>query len=96
MLEDKSGWIWVGTYKGISNSTQIINLNTYSSDPFDKNSLSSNMIHGIYEDNSNNIWVGATSLKGVNIIDKKTNNIIILNTENSDLCDDSISDITRT
>ena len=93
MLEDKSGLIWVGTYKGISLFDSNNKFEHYSSDPFDKNSLSSNMIHGIYEDNSNNIWVG-TSLKGVNIIDKKTNNIIILNTENSDLCDDSISDIT--
>lgn len=93
MLEDKSGLIWVGTYKGISLFDSNNKFEHYSSDPFYKNSLSSNMIHGIYEDNNNNIWVG-TSLKGVNIIDKKTNNIIILNTENSDLCDDSINDIT--
>ena len=93
MLEDRSGLIWVGTYKGISLFDSNNKFEHYSSDPFDKNSLSSNMIHGIYEDDSNNIWVG-TSLKGINIIDKKTNNITLLNTDNSNLCDNSISDIT--
>ncbi|MBC5995526.1 histidine kinase [Romboutsia ilealis] len=95
IIEDKSGLMWVGTYKGISLFDSNNKFEHYSTDPFDKNSLSSNMIHGIYEDSINNIWVG-TSIKGVNIIDKKTNNIKILSTENSDLCNDSIADITGT
>ncbi|SCH41608.1 Alkaline phosphatase synthesis sensor protein phoR [uncultured Clostridium sp.] len=93
LIEDKSGLIWVGTYKGISIFDPNNNFQHYKYDPFDKNSLSSNMIHGIYEDDDEYIWVG-TSLTGVNIINKKNDDRYFLTSENSSLCDNTIQDIT--
>lgn len=92
LIEDKSGLIWVGTYKGISIFDPNNSFQHYKHDPFDKNSLSSNMIHGIYEDDDGYIWVG-TSLNGVNIINKENDKYYTLTSQNSDLCDNTIQDI---
>ena len=48
--EDSSGLIWVGTYAGISIFDPSTNIEHYKKDPFDENSISDNLIHGIYED----------------------------------------------
>lgn len=92
LIEDKSGLIWVGTYKGISIFDSNSKFKHYNSDPFNTNSLSSGTIHGIYEDDDQYIWVG-TSLEGVNIINKKSNEYHFLTTENSNLCSNNINDI---
>ena len=91
LIEDLSGLIWVGTYKGISSFDSNSKFMHYRCDPFDDNSLSSSVIHGIYA-NENYIWVGTNST-GVNVINKETNKFYHINTENSDLCFDTISDI---
>ena len=91
LIEDVTGLIWVGTYKGISTFDSNSKFKHYRSDPFDNNSLSSSVVHGIYA-NENYLWVGTTST-GVNVINKETNTFYHMNTENSDLCFDTISDI---
>lgn len=78
VIEDNSGLIWVGTYAGVS----IFDLNRkivhYRMDPFNSNSLSSNVIHGIYEDDEGLLWIG-TSNSGLNVMDRKTNNVYHMN-----------------
>ena len=95
IIEDKSGLIWVGTYSGVSVFDPNTNIKHYKSDPLDKNSLSENAVHGIYEDKDELIWVGTNS-QGVNIIDRKTDEIFHLNRENTGyiFSDNSINDIT--
>ncbi|MGL5693900.1 MAG: ligand-binding sensor domain-containing protein, partial [Peptostreptococcaceae bacterium] len=65
----------------------------YKSDPFDTNSLSGNIIHGIYEDNEGYVWIGTAS-NGVNILSNSSPEISVLNVSNDSLCNDSVSDIT--
>ena len=91
LIEDKSGLIWVGTYKGVSVFDSSNKFKHYISDPFDDNSLSSSVIHGIY-DTGDYIWVGTNSA-GVNVINKKNNKFYHINTKNSDLSMDVINDI---
>lgn len=74
ITQDDSGLIWVGTYTGISVFDPSNNIEIYKNDPLDENTLSENVIHGIYEDEDNLLWVG-TKDKGVNIINRKNNEI---------------------
>ena len=92
--EDQSGLIWVGTYAGISMFDPNTNIEHYKKDPFDENGMSDNSIHGIYEDKDGLLWVGTNS-KGVNIINRKNNNIKHLNNTSKDypISDDNINDI---
>ncbi|MGL4913687.1 MAG: ligand-binding sensor domain-containing protein [Romboutsia sp.] len=95
IIEDKSGLIWVGTYSGISVFDPNTNIKHYKSNPLDENSLSENIVHGVYEDEDGFVWVGTNS-QGVNIINKKTEEIFHLNrviTEYA-LSDNRINDIT--
>lgn len=95
VIEDKSGLIWVGTYAGISIFDPSHRISHYKNDPFNANSLSDNVIHGIYEDGEGLIWVG-TKDNGVNIINRKTNEVKHINKGNSkfDLNSNSIKVIT--
>ena len=92
--EDQSGLIWVGTYAGISMFDPNTNIEHYKKDLFDENGMSDNSIHGIYEDKDGLLWVGTNS-KGVNIINRKNNNIKHLNNTSKDypISDDNINDI---
>lgn len=66
LVEDKSGRVWVGTFKGLAifdlnkNSTSFIDVSKDS-----KNSLSHNSVHSIYLSDDDNIWIG-TYFGGVN------------------------------
>ncbi|MCG8310776.1 MAG: ATP-binding protein [Cytophagales bacterium] len=66
LVEDKTGRIWVGTFKGLAifdlnkNTTSFIDVSEYS-----KKGLSHNSIHCIYLSNDNNLWIG-TYFGGVN------------------------------
>ena len=91
LLKDSSGLIWVGTYSGISIFNPNTNFHYFKSKPYDENSLSGNVIHGIYEDDDKTLWVG-TNKNGVNVI--KEDRIEHLNKENSNLISDFIQDIT--
>ena len=50
LMQDSTGLIWVGTYTGISIFNPNNKIIQYKSDPLNKNSLSSNVIQGVYED----------------------------------------------
>lgn len=53
IIQDKQGFLWIGTLGGISKFDGI-NFQNYST----KNGLFDNQIHAIYEDNNSKIWVG--------------------------------------
>ena len=74
LMEDSTGAIWVGTYEGISIFNPVSNFRNYKKDPFLENSLSENMIAGIYEDNEGLLWVGTVN-EGVNLINRETGKI---------------------
>ena len=91
ILKDNSGLIWIGAYNGISVFDPSGNFWHIKCNPCEENSLSGNVIHGIYKDSDKTLWVG-TSENGVNIINKDI--IKHLNKENSSLISNSIQDIT--
>ncbi|MDK2562584.1 two-component regulator propeller domain-containing protein [Romboutsia sedimentorum] len=70
--------IWVGTYLGISLFHTEDKFYNYSHDVLDNNSISSNKIKSVYEDEYGFIWV-ATNKKYIDIIDKKNNYIHHIN-----------------
>ena len=90
LYKDRSGTIWAGTYNGISIFNPDSNFMHFKSDPYDDNTMSGDVIHGIYKDD-NLVWMG-TSEQGVNIMDG--DNFKYLSTQNSDLLSNNIQDIT--
>lgn len=74
ICESKLGTLWVGTYDGLClfNTNDI--FTTYKNDPFNDNTLKSNMIMGVYKDDDGYIWVGSND-EGINIIDKKNDKV---------------------
>lgn len=93
IIEDKSGLIWVGTYSGISTFDPNNKIEHYKYDPFIANSLSNNSIRGIYEDNENLLWIG-TDTAGVNIVNRKSEEVVHISTQNTSLSSDKINYIT--
>ena len=91
LLKDSSGLIWIGTYRGISIFNPNSSFYHFKQKIYDENTLSENMIQGMYEDDNKILWVG-TDKKGVNIINGDI--ITYLNKENSNLISNSIEDIT--
>ena len=91
LLKDSSGLIWIGTYSGISRFNPNSNFTHFILDPYEDNSISGNVIHGIYEDDDKTLWIG-TNESGVNIINGES--IKHLNKENSNIVSDLIEDIT--
>ena len=92
IIEDKMGLIWVGTYEGISIFNPNNNIEYYSNNPYGENSLSGRTIHGIYEDINGYTWIG-TNNKGLNILDRSTNEITYIS-KNDGLSNDTINSIT--
>jgi signal transduction histidine kinase/ligand-binding sensor domain-containing protein len=89
-----SNSIWIGTYSGISLFHPDDKFYNYSHDILDNNSISSNKIKSVYEDEDGFIWV-ATNKKYIDIIDKKNNYIHHINEfENIRLTDKSVNYIT--
>ena len=91
LLKDSSGLIWIGTYSGISRFNPNSNFTHFKLDPYEDNSISGNVIHGIYEYDDKTLWIG-TNKSGVNIINGES--IKHLNKENSNIVSDLIEDIT--
>src|SRR5215831_5935011 len=56
ILQDRKGYIWIGTEDGGLNKYDGYNFTTYKFDPFDSNSLSQNLVYTIWEDNEGFIW----------------------------------------
>jgi signal transduction histidine kinase/ligand-binding sensor domain-containing protein len=69
MLQDKEGYIWIGTYYGLNR------FNGYSIDVFTENSkdtkaLISKVVYSLFEDKDGYIWVGTVG--GLDRFNKKT------------------------
>ncbi|MGX5175419.1 two-component regulator propeller domain-containing protein [Aliikangiella sp. IMCC44653] len=70
ILQDSHGFIWIGTYDGLSRYDGIRFVN-FKNNPQDPNSLSNNIVVSIVEDHEGYLWVG-TAQNGVNRFDPKT------------------------
>lgn len=70
MIQDKEGFIWIAT-KGGLNRYDGYNFRTFTNDPQDINSISSNAVSNLLEDSKGRIWVG-TYDGGISVYDKKT------------------------
>lgn len=92
LMQDNTGLIWIGTYEGISLFDPRNNITHYKKRPSEKQSLNSNVIHGIYEDDSENLWVGTRS-NGINIINRKKHTVQYITRDNG-LSSNSINYIT--
>ncbi|MBB6461731.1 two-component regulator propeller domain-containing protein [Flammeovirga kamogawensis] len=70
IMEDSRGWLWIGTYGGVSiyypDSDKFISFNHNDKE---QNSLAHNWVYSIIEDRNNTIWIGTAG--GLNKIDAK-------------------------
>ncbi|KEO72690.1 hypothetical protein EL17_18310 [Anditalea andensis] len=60
VLEDKMGFIWIGTYDGL-NKWNGYDFKIYRKETGNSNSLPGNFILSLEEDNANNIWIGTNN-----------------------------------
>ncbi|MBL4941625.1 MAG: PAS domain-containing protein [Colwellia sp.] len=75
MIQDKQGFIWIGTQYGLNRYDGYEFINYYH-DPTNSNSLSSNFILSLYEDKKGSIWIG--TFNGLNKYDPKTNTFTLV------------------
>ena len=92
-IEDKKGNLWLGTIGGGLNKfdKKANRFTHYRYDEYDSNSLSSDNIRAVYEDNQGRIWIGTEN--GLNVLDPETEEIKrFLHNEKDDssICDDII------
>ncbi|ELR69439.1 hypothetical protein C900_04971 [Fulvivirga imtechensis AK7] len=74
-MMDKSGMIWIGTATGISTYDKYKSqFKHFIHKPYDGNSLSDNMIRGLYEDSDQNIWI-CTNDEYLNLLDSSRTKI---------------------
>lgn len=96
MLEDKLGFIWMGTQDGL-NKYDGYSITILKNNPHDSLSLSGNNILSIFEDNEGLIWIG-TNESGLSIYNRFSNTFKVLkhndNNKNS-LIDNTIRSITQ-
>lgn len=71
-LEDSKGDLWAGTYwDGLYyHNTKTKSTTKYKKEVSNPTTLSSNAIHGIFEDKMNQIWI--TTANGLNLMNSKT------------------------
>lgn len=94
LMEDSTGLIWVGTYSGISIFDKDSKINHYKAGLDKEYLLNENIVHGIYEDEEDYLWVGTNS-NGVNIIDRKNNTSKYLNSSTDKAFkSNSVNDVT--
>src|SRR6185503_3727934 len=72
-VQDKYGFIWIGTHYGL-NRFDCINIKNYFSSPGDPGSLPDNHIESLYCDSKSNLWVG--TIHGLCRYDYSTNKFI--------------------
>lgn len=69
VLQDKSGYVWLGSWNGLSRYDGVTFRNFRQSDLTDKN-ISHNRINKIYEDHKGELWIGTGG--GLNLYNRKT------------------------
>ncbi len=81
LLEDNNGILWAGTYwDGLYYfNTKTGDKGFFKYDRNNKNSLSSNVINGIFQDSKDRIWI--TTENGLNLYNPEENNFKRLNKE---------------
>ena len=91
ILEDNSGIIWISTDYGIFKiDSRKKHFNLYKKDKNNTTNFSSNTIYSIYYDKETElIWLGTRGF-GLNIFNRKTNNVYTYTTNNSALTNDDI------
>jgi ligand-binding sensor domain-containing protein len=72
-VQDKYGFIWIGTNYGL-NRFDGINIKTWYSNPRDRGSLADNYIQSLYCDSKANLWVG--TIHGLSRYDYSANKFI--------------------
>lgn len=76
VYRDHSGWIWVGTTRGLYGLEPDTGTTVYySHDPQDPGSISGNEIHAITEDHMGRLWIGTWG-GGLNQLDRTTGRFI--------------------
>ena len=73
VLQDKNGFIWVGTEVGL-NKYDSQRFKTFYASQADNQSLSNDNVSCLYEDSKQNLWVG--TLTGLNIYNKKNSSFL--------------------
>jgi ligand-binding sensor domain-containing protein/signal transduction histidine kinase len=70
ILQDREGYIWVGTQDGGLNKYDGYSFIKYTFDPLDSNSLSQNLVYTLWEDKQGFIW--ASTYEGLCKFDRNT------------------------
>ena len=100
ILQDHTGTIWIGTDGGLNRMTDLgsagrVAFFHFRSGPDNRNYISHDIVYSLFEDNSNNLWIGTIS--GINKTDLKKKSIRIYNkSENPnsiDLLDNVIASV---
>lgn len=86
LIEDIKGVLWAGTYwDGLySYDPNSGKKNFFKYDQNDPNSISSNVINGIFEDSNKRLWI--TTENGLNLYDPKKNNFTRITKEDNLPC----------
>ncbi|MDN5283989.1 MAG: hybrid sensor histidine kinase/response regulator [Mucilaginibacter sp.] len=69
ILQDRSGYIWIGNWSGLSRYDGTTFKNFRQNDTT-STSISHNRINKVYEDRDRNLWIGTSG--GLNLYDQKT------------------------
>ena len=84
IYEDSEGTLWIGTgFAFQADSTGGLNrferetetFTRFMYDPNDENSLAHNAVRSILEDSQGNFWIGTKGEEGLQLLDRKTENI---------------------
>ena len=73
IYQDRQGFLWIGTLDGL-NKFDGYQFTVYYHNPFDEQSLLSNVIHVIFEDSQGRLWVGTDH--GLNFLDRVHNRFV--------------------
>jgi len=75
ILKDSRGFMWFGTMDGL-NKYDGYKFTVYRHDPDNPNSISSNVIWALHEDQDGVLWIGTTSGGGLNKFDPNTERFV--------------------
>jgi signal transduction histidine kinase/ligand-binding sensor domain-containing protein/DNA-binding response OmpR family regulator len=71
VLQDKKGYLWVGTYDGLSRYNGL-EFKVFKNEAKNGKSLSNNHINKLFVDNKGNLWIGTTNGLNLYIPDKES------------------------